>query len=166
MPWPGTASAVLPDLPFYVADPSGQYMVANYDNRYLGPMLYRKALANSRNVPAVQVLKKVGLAKNHDFFKRIGLENSDRPASHYGLGMAVGGLYVTLKDLVRAYGILANNGRNFSLQWQPPAGRGSFEKPPLHPAKLLFRGNVEQVLPEDVCGQIALYLSDPLSRSS
>ncbi|MCP5054525.1 MAG: glycosyl transferase, partial [bacterium] len=34
-------SSVLADLPFFIADPSGQYIVANYDNQFLGPMLYR-----------------------------------------------------------------------------------------------------------------------------
>ncbi|MBI2838393.1 MAG: hypothetical protein HYX75_08770 [Acidobacteria bacterium] len=34
----------------------------------------------------------------------------------YGLGMSIGGLYVTLADLVRAYGVLANDGRSQLIQ--------------------------------------------------
>ena len=57
-------ASVLGDLPFNLSQPGGQYSVANYDERYLGPMLYRKALANSRNVPAVHVLKDGWVSKN------------------------------------------------------------------------------------------------------
>ena len=112
-----TPSSVLADLPFHIAHPSGQYLVSNYDSYFLGPMLYRKALANSRNTPAVQITMRVGLEKVHDFFRRIGLEQTDNEASHYGLSLAIGGLYVTLQDLVQAYGILANDGRSFFLNW-------------------------------------------------
>ncbi len=141
-------ASVLGDLPFNVSQPEGQYSVANYDERYLGPMLYRKALANSRNVPAVHVLKTVGLAKTYDLFRQLGLAQDDRSASVYGLGLAIGGLYVTLEDLVAAYGVLGVGGKAFRLHWfEPPDA----ETP-------------TQLIPEDVARQITLFLSDPLAR--
>lgn len=152
-------STIVADLPYYVTHETGQYMVCNYDNTFLGPMLYRKALANSRNAPAVRVLKKVGLTRVHNFFRRIGLEKSGKPSSHYGLGLAVGGLYVNLHDLVSAYGILANDGKEFRLQW--------FETPlsssPSCPSWLKKQDST-QLLPEDTARQLGLFLSDPLSR--
>jgi penicillin-binding protein 1C len=147
-----TPASVLGDLPFYITHPSGQYLVGNYDNRYLGPLVYRKALANSRNVAAVQVLKEVGLENVHGFFRRIGLEQSNHNAAYYGLGLAIGGLYVTLADLVRSYGILANNGRDFSLTWFEQGNESKSENIPV------------QVLPEEVARQVTLFLSDPLAR--
>jgi penicillin-binding protein 1C len=147
-----TPASVVGDLPFYITHPSGQYLVGNYDSRYLGPLLYRKALANSRNVPAVQVLKEVGLENVHGFFRRIGLEQSNHNASYYGLGLAVGGLYITLADLVRSYGILANNGRDFSLTWFEQGNENKSED------------TAVQVLPEEVARQVTLFLSDPLAR--
>ena len=84
-------ASVLADLPFNLAHSTGQYSIANYDEHHLGPMLYRKALANSRNVPAIHVLKMVGLAKTYDLFRELGLTKDDRSASVYGLGLAIGG---------------------------------------------------------------------------
>ncbi len=141
-------ATVLADLPFNLSHPGGQYSVANYDERYLGPLLYRKALANSRNVPAVQVLKTVGVAGAYDLFRQLGLATDDKSASVYGLGLAIGGLYVTLEDLVAAYGVLANDGRAFTLRW--------FDTPEATART--------QLIPEDVARQITLFLADPLAR--
>ncbi len=141
-------ASVLADLPFNLSRPGGQYSVANYDERYLGPLLYRKALANSRNVPAVHVLKTIGLAKTYDLFCQLGLAKDNKSASVYGLGLAIGGLYVTLEDLVAAYGVLGNDGKAFTLHWFEPPDEET-------PA---------QLIPEDVARQITLFLSDPLAR--
>ena len=141
-------ASVLADLPFNLVHSTGQYSIANYDERHLGPMLYRKALANSRNVPAVHVLKTVGLAKTYDLFHQLGLAKDDRSASVYGLGLAIGGLYVTLEDLVAAYGVLGVDGKAFGLRWFETAD----EEAPT------------QLIPEDVARQITLFLSDPLAR--
>ena len=141
-------ASVLADLPFNLVHSTGQYSIANYDEHHLGPMLYRKALANSRNVPAVHVLKTVGLAKTYDLFRELGLAKDDRSASVYGLGLAIGGLYVTLEDLVAAYGVLGNDGKAFRLRWFET---GDEEAP-------------AQLIPEDVARQITLFLSDPLAR--
>ena len=141
-------ASVLADLPFNLSHPGGQYSVANYDERYLGPLLYRKALANSRNVPAVHVLKAVGLAKTYDLFRQLGLAKDDKSASVYGLGLAIGGLYVTLEDLVAAYGVLGNDGKVFRLRWFETTDEQT-------PA---------QLIPEDVARQTTLFLSDPLAR--
>lgn len=143
-----SSASVLADLPFNLVHSRGQYSVANYDERFLGPMLYRKALANSRNVPAVHVLKTVGLAKTYDLFHQLGLAKDDKSASVYGLGLAIGGLYVTLEDLIAAYGVLGNDGKAFRLHWFEPFDEET-------PA---------QVIPEDVARQITLFLSDPLAR--
>ena len=141
-------ASVLGDLPFNLSRPGGQYSVANYDERYLGPMLYRKALANSRNVPAVHVLKTVGLAKTYDLLRQLRLAKDDKSASVYGLGLAIGGLYVTLEDLVAAYGVLGVDGKAFTLRWFETTA----DEAPV------------QLIPEDVARQITLFLSDPLAR--
>ena len=141
-------ASVLADLPFNLVHSTGQYSIANYDERHLGPMLYRNALANSRNVPAVHVLKTVGLGKTYDLFHQLGLTKDDRSASVYGLGLAIGGLYVTLEDLVAAYGVLGGDGKAFRLRWF----EATDEETP------------SQLIPEDVARQITLFLSDPLAR--
>lgn len=163
-----TPSSILADLPFHISHPSGQYLVSNYDSYFLGPMLYRKALANSRNTPAVQVIREVGLEKAHDFLRRIGLDRTENEASHYGLSLAIGGLYVTLQDLVQAYGILANDGRNFSLNWFQWEQMNQISQNALavqigSPRREVAAGG-NQILPEDIARQVTLFLSDPMAR--
>ena len=144
-----SANSVIADLPLHITHPSGHYSVSNYDEGYLGPLLYRQALANSRNVPAVQVLKRVGLTPSLDFFQRLGLTDQSQPANYYGLGMAIGGVYVTLHDLVAAYGVLANDGHAFQLQWFQ-----DFKHQTLR----------ERLLSEETARHISLFLSDPQAR--
>ena len=113
-----TPASVLPDLPFFALGPHGEYHAVNFDDAYMGPMLYRRALANSRNVPALRVLEGVGMEEFYDLARRMGVARDDaHEASWYGYGLAIGGLYVTLSDLVAAYGTLANDGRELALRF-------------------------------------------------
>ena len=152
-------ASILSDQPFQISYPGGHYSVSNYDEHYLGPLLYRKALANSRNIPAVHVLKTVGLEDTYDLFRRVGLTKGDKTASYYGLGLAIGGLYVTLEGLVATYGVLANDGKAFALRWFRYASYSTqgFEKEDEEQIP-------EQLIPEDVARQITLFLADPLAR--
>lgn len=123
--------------------------VANADDTFMGPLLPRVALANSRNVPAVLLLGRVGLDQGFGLFRELGLTDGTVPARHYGLGMAIGGLPVTLEELARAYLTLAGDGRlPARLRWlrdQPePAPR--------------------RIFAEDTARQVTLFLSDPQAR--
>ncbi len=62
-------AAVLQDLPDTSAG------IGNADGAYLGPMLPRQALANSRNVPAVTVLRAVGLQRTFEQLRALGLHD-------------------------------------------------------------------------------------------
>jgi penicillin-binding protein 1C len=123
--------------------------VANADDTFMGPLLPRVALANSRNVPAVLLLGRIGLDQGFGLFRELGLTDGAVPARHYGLGMAIGGLPVTLEELARAYLTLAGDGRlPARLRWlrdQPePAPR--------------------RIFAEDTARQVTLFLSDPQAR--
>jgi penicillin-binding protein 1C len=144
-----TAATLLRDVGMPLGR-NGTYLIRNYDDSFLGPVLYRNALANSRNVPAVQVLEAVGVERAYRHFCELGLARGDRDPAYYGAGLAIGGLYVTLTDLVQAYGVLANDGKAFELTWFDSPNR------PERPAK--------QLISEDVARQITLFLSDPMSR--
>lgn len=106
-----TPASVLADIPV-----SG-VPVRNSDGRYLGPLLPRRALANSRNLPAVELVRSLGLEENYAFLRKLGLHQAERPASHYGLGIAIGGLTVSLEALTEAYSLLANEGVEKPLKW-------------------------------------------------
>ncbi|HET7091697.1 MAG TPA: transglycosylase domain-containing protein, partial [Anaerolineae bacterium] len=59
---------VVYDVPTAFVDESGEtYIPANYDNAFHGPVSLRRALANSFNLPAVILQKRVGTA---DFLER------------------------------------------------------------------------------------------------
>ncbi len=123
--------------------------VSNADDAFLGPLLPRVALANSRNVPAVHLLARLGLDQGFGLLRELGLTDGALPARHYGLGMAIGGLPVTLEELARAYLTLAGDGRlPARLRWL----RGQAEPAP------------RRVFAEETVRQITLFLSDPQAR--
>jgi penicillin-binding protein 1C len=123
--------------------------VANADDAFMGPLLPRVALANSRNVPAVLLLGRMGLDQGFGLLRELGLTDGAVPARHYGLGMAIGGLPVTLEELARAYLTLAGDGRlPARLRWL----RGQPEPAP------------RRIFSEDTARQVTLFLSDPQAR--
>jgi 1A family penicillin-binding protein len=87
----------------------GSYTPSNYDNRYKGKMPLRSALAESRNVPAVQVMQKVGVDNAVSAAQQMGLNTVDNP-SKYGLALALGTAEIRLVDMVNAYSAFANQG--------------------------------------------------------
>jgi penicillin-binding protein 1C len=89
----------------------------NADRDFLGPILPRQALANSRNIPAVQVLKAVGNTHAYWMLARLGLHRSERAPQHFGLGLTLGALPVNLEQLITAYGALASDGVLRELKW-------------------------------------------------
>jgi penicillin-binding protein 1C len=122
--------------------------IGNADDTFLGPMVPRLALASSRNVPAVGVLERVGLDETYAFLRDLGLHEGREPARRYGLGLGIGGLPVTLEGLVRAYAVLANDGRLQELRdWEGQA----LPEP-------------RRLLSESTARQVTLFLADPLAR--
>lgn len=117
-----TPASVLPDIPshFATAKPGVVYTPRNYDGRYRGPLLARRALAGSENVPAVALASAVGVPRLLRFFERAGLTTFDRTAAYYGVGITLGNAEVTLAELVAAYAAFARGG----VWRQPTAVRG------------------------------------------
>jgi len=144
-----TGATILDDLALYLDTGNGIFSASNFDGRFLGPMLYRYALANSRNIPAMQVLNDVGVDNVFSRFDEWGIVRGSREAEYYGLGLAVGTLYVTVEDMTGLYSMLANDGKKISLSWfEEGSGTGAFHR----------------LLPEDTARLISLYLSDPMAR--
>lgn len=107
-----TPATVLDDVPshFPTAEEGVVYTPRNYDGRYRGPLRARLALAGSENVPAVQLLSKLGPSSLLRFLRAFGFRNFDRTADYYGLGLTLGDAEVTLEQLVRAYATFARGG--------------------------------------------------------
>ncbi|MDD5209422.1 MAG: penicillin-binding protein 1C [Elusimicrobiales bacterium] len=100
-------SDLIEDAPLYSA---GGHAPLNYDKTYHGPVRLREALACSYNIPAVRTVVKTGLAAFLAKLKDFGFESLDKPAEHYGEGLALGNGEVTMLELVNAYAALARGG--------------------------------------------------------
>lgn len=86
------------------------YVPENFDRQFHGPMSIRDALANSYNVPAVQMLELVGIDNTLRTAHALGINSLDDGIDRYGLALGLGAGEVTLYDLTYAYSVLANNG--------------------------------------------------------
>jgi penicillin-binding protein 1C len=147
-----TPATVLDDLG------RGPDAIENADGTALGPMLPRQALANSRNVPAVELLSRLGLGEGYALLGELGLHHDEQPAEHYGLGLAIGGLPTRLDALVGAYTTLAGDGRLEPLRWvvPPPGARGASQASAKPPSPRVFSATTARLL--------TLFLSDPMAR--
>jgi membrane carboxypeptidase/penicillin-binding protein PbpC len=73
------------------------------------------ALAQSRNVPAMTVLAKVGVDRAVGVMASMGLETLAKEPMQYGLPLAIGGADVTPMELAEAYATLARSGDHRSV---------------------------------------------------
>lgn len=116
-----TAATIIPDVPRSYATTMGPYRPQNYDRRFHGPVRAREALASSYNLPAVELAERVGVSPFLETLRRAGFSSLSRPASHYGLGLALGNGDVTLLELANGYRALARGGEWTPHRWRPAA---------------------------------------------
>ena len=86
------------------------YAPLDYSKKYKGPVTVREALANSLNVPAIEVLQKAGYQRLYMFLKKAGITTLTKPPEQYGLSLTLGTAEVRLLELVNAYAVLARLG--------------------------------------------------------
>lgn len=85
------------------------YSPNNYNNKFLGPISLRNALAQSLNIPAVKVLYLAGVKDTLKLAADMGLTTLNDP-ERYGLTLVLGGGEVKLVDMTYAYGVFGNEG--------------------------------------------------------
>ena len=85
------------------------YSPDNYDDLFEGPETMRKALAHSRNIPAVKTLYLAGIADSIETAEAMGITTLKDP-NRYGLTLVLGGGEVSLLELTSAYGVFGNDG--------------------------------------------------------
>lgn len=85
------------------------YSPNNYDNKFLGPISLRNALAQSRNIPAVKVLYLTGIKDAIKLAGDMGITTLNDP-DRLGLTLVLGGGEVTLLEHTGAYSVFANEG--------------------------------------------------------
>ncbi len=78
----------------------------NYEEKFHGPTLLRDALAKSRNVVTIKILKNIGIDYAIDYAKKLGItSNLSRD-----LSIALGSSGMSLLEIVKAYSVFANLG--------------------------------------------------------
>ncbi len=85
------------------------YHPQNYDSKFRGPVTLREALAQSLNVPSVQLLYLAGIRDSIATARDFGITSINDP-DRLGLTLVLGGGEVSLLELTSAYGVFANDG--------------------------------------------------------
>jgi penicillin-binding protein 1A len=103
-------SSVVEDEPITIsAEETGSqaWEPKNYDGKYDGPMTLRTALARSKNMVSIRLLKSIGTRYAQDYVGRFGFEADKHPPY---LTMALGAGSVTPWHMLSAYSVFANGG--------------------------------------------------------
>jgi len=103
-----TPTTILLDTPVSYSAGPGQppYSPRDYDNKYEGPITLRRALEQSRNVPAVRTMDQIGPKHVVEYARRFGLQ---QPMEPY-LSLALGAGEASLTELTSAYAVFPNQG--------------------------------------------------------
>ncbi len=105
-----TPSTTINDAPlFFDAGTTGgqPWEPKNYDGKFEGPMTMRRALAKSKNMISIRILKSIGAKYGQDWITHFGFEASKHPAY---LTMALGAGSVTPMQMADGYAVFANGG--------------------------------------------------------
>ena len=94
------------DVPVTFHSGGKDYAPKNYDDRFEGRITLRRALADSRNVPAVQLLDKVGIENVVELARKFGLTS---PLPPY-LPLALGAADLTLIEHTSAFSVFPDDG--------------------------------------------------------
>ena len=99
------------------------YTPQNFDGLYRGELRVRTALQHSLNIPAVAVTQALGPYHLLAGLRRAGTDPKV-PGGVPGLAVALGGLGLSLKELVQLYAAIGNGGVavDLRLQTEPSAG--------------------------------------------
>jgi penicillin-binding protein 1C len=87
----------------------GGYAPQNFDKQYRGTVRVREALQLSLNIPVVALTEALGPARLLAALRQAGV-NAQVPGGQPGLAISLGGLGVTLEDMVQLYAALARGG--------------------------------------------------------
>ena len=155
-----TPASVLSDVDLEVGTASGAWLPRNYDRRQHGPVRLRAALANSYNVPAVELTDTLGPERVLEVLREAGFSSLEASAEHYGAGLVLGNGDVSLWELARAYRGLARGGVVEPLRLvrtaTDPAGERLAATPELAPRRFL---------PSDAVALLTDLLSDEGARA-
>ncbi|MGH7022972.1 MAG: penicillin-binding protein 1A [Caulobacteraceae bacterium] len=103
-----TPASVVLDAPISLPGANGQvWRPANYEHKYLGPLVFRRGLELSLNTMTVRIAMQVGMRRIVDTAERFGVVDHMDP----DLAMALGAGETTPFRMTSAYSSLVNGGR-------------------------------------------------------
>jgi len=94
------------DVPVTFQTPSGPYIPHNYDEKFEGVITLRRALAQSRNIPALKLADGLGIKSVIDYAHRFGITSNIPPY----LPVALGAAEITLLEQTAAFSVFPNDG--------------------------------------------------------
>ncbi|MEQ9259369.1 MAG: penicillin-binding protein 1C, partial [Roseovarius sp.] len=115
----------------------GSYAPQNFDGAFRGELPVAEALRLSLNIPVVLLMHEIGPAHLMETMRRAGIAPA-LPGDQAGLAVALGGVGVSLTDLVQLYAMLAQGGAARPLSWREG-------DPPGDPRQVLNRAAAWQV---------------------
>ncbi len=103
-----TPASVFIDEPVAYDAGEGQppYSPLNYDRKFEGPVTLRRALEQSRNIPAVKAMLEIGPRQVVQYAERFGFPRTYQPY----LSLALGAAEATLVEVTSAYSAFPNHG--------------------------------------------------------
>jgi penicillin-binding protein 1A len=102
----GSPDDTILDAPVTFQTASGPYSPHNYDNKFEGTVTLRRALAQSRNIPALKLADRIGIKTVIDYAHRFGV-TSNIPAY---LPVALGSAEITPLEQTSAFSVFPNDG--------------------------------------------------------
>lgn len=160
-----SAATPFVDRPTCFPDPPNKpYCPKNYDGSYHGVVQMRYALANSYNLPAVQMLKINGMESFIATASAMGITTFKDP-SRYGLSLTLGGGEVMMTDMATAFGVFANQGYRIDLHpiLKITDRKGNVIEQYKPPSSPIFG---KKVLPSNVTFIISDILADNQARAA
>ena len=87
-------------------DPEQYWIPKNYNNKFYGPLTFRRGLELSRNIIAVKLIHDIGPSNVIELCHRFGMNYNFPPV----LSLALGSSGVTLLDITKAYSVFSTGG--------------------------------------------------------
>jgi penicillin-binding protein 1A len=102
----GSPDDTILDEPVTFETAAGPYSPHNYDEKFEGIITLRRALAQSRNIPALKLASKIGIKTVIEYAERFGITGKLPPY----LPVALGAAEITLMEQTSAYSVFPNDG--------------------------------------------------------
>ena len=129
------------------------YVPVNFDGLNRGTVTIRQALTESLNIPAVVVLDAVGTARLVSRLKRANAHPKLPDDTAPGLAVGLGGVGVTLRDLVSVYAAIARGGTPVRLNdGVNPAAAPATDAPVLDPVAAWYVTDILRDVPPPLNG--------------